>query len=136
MKPVRQEETTGCGLASVAAISGRTYTEVKTLANSLGIFADDIKLFSETAYVRKLLRHYNFDTSSEEIPFESWEALPDTALLATKYHHELGKPFWHWVVFNRSHDQPVILDSAAMLECNLRTDFNTIKPEWYITVTG
>lgn len=134
MIPVRQEETTGCGLASVAVIAGKSYAEVKALANSLGIFADDEKLFSETAYVRQLLVTYGFSTSTGETAFESWDALPDTALLATKYHYENNRPYWHWVVFHRDSEQPVIFDSAAMLESNLRTDFNAIEPKWYIKI--
>lgn len=37
MKPVTQEEISGCGIASVAALSGLSYQEAKTVANSLGI---------------------------------------------------------------------------------------------------
>jgi hypothetical protein len=33
--------------------------------------------------------------SSEEPPFESWEALPNLALLSIKHHQEEGKDFWH-----------------------------------------
>ena len=33
--------------------------------------------------------------------FESWEALPDLALLSIKHHQEEGKRFLHWVVFKR-----------------------------------
>ena len=36
-----QEQETGCGLASVANLVGRSYAEVKAVANSLGIFAED-----------------------------------------------------------------------------------------------
>ena len=51
MKPVVQLERTGCGIASVSAIVGLSYTQVKSIANSLGIFAHDESLWSETAYV-------------------------------------------------------------------------------------
>jgi hypothetical protein len=37
MKPVIQEEITGCGIASVAALVGVTYKQAKAVANSLGI---------------------------------------------------------------------------------------------------
>ncbi|MGJ8647229.1 hypothetical protein [Marinomonas colpomeniae] len=54
-KPVIQEETTGCGIASVANIVGKNYSEMKTIANNMGIYASDESLWSDTRYVRKLL---------------------------------------------------------------------------------
>jgi len=56
------------------------------------------------------------------------------ALLAIKYHQEKGHYFWHWVVFKRSAGKPVVLDSAAYLEKNERTDFESIEPKWFIEV--
>ena len=84
MKPVAQLERTGCGIASVAAIAGLSYRKAKTIANALGIFAQDEGLWSETAHVRKLLRHFAIKTGPREVPFRSWAALPDRALLSIK----------------------------------------------------
>jgi len=123
MNVIIQEETTGCGIASVANIVGQSYAEVKAKANAMGIFADDNTLYSDTQYVRNLLRAYDVQVSSNETPFQSWETLPDVALLSIKYHEENGLFFWHWVVFNRVQGRPVILDSAAYLEENKRLDF-------------
>ena len=129
-----QEDITGCGIASVANIVEHSYAAVKTKAKSIGIFTDDDKLFSDTDYVRKLLMEYGVQVSSSEIPFKSWESLPSLALLAIKYYEENNRPFWHWVVFKRDKDSPVVLDSAAYLDKNERTDFNAMKPKWFIEV--
>ncbi|MEN8216277.1 MAG: hypothetical protein ABFS56_07850 [Pseudomonadota bacterium] len=134
MKAVIQEEKTGCGIASIAAVVQKPYSEVKAKANSLGIFAEDEKLFSDTHYVRTLLREYGIKVSREEKPFTSWEGLPDTALLSIKYHKESDHPFWHWVVFHRENNHPVVFDSAAYLEKNERVDFEQMKPKWYLEV--
>jgi hypothetical protein len=134
MKPVIQLEPTGCGIASVAAIAGVSYSRAKSVANSFGIFADDRNLWSQTAYVRKLLRHFGLRTNSTEIPFHSWEALPDLALLSIKWHLENGRPFWHWVVFVRENGRPYVLDSKKGLRQQTRTDFGRIKPKWFIRV--
>ena len=136
MKPVVQSERTGCGIASVAAVAGLSYAETKSIANSLGISARDESLWSETAHVRTLLNHFGIRTGSREIPFHSWESLPDLALLAIKWHPENGKPYWHWVVFVRENGQSCVLDSKKSLRTNRGTDFGRIKPEWYITVTN
>ncbi|VAV83971.1 hypothetical protein MNBD_DELTA01-1544 [hydrothermal vent metagenome] len=131
---VIQEEKTGCAIASVAAVVGTTYAEVKARANSIGIFATDDKLYSETNYVRRLLKEYDTRAAPDETPFRSWETLPELALLAIKHHLEGGRPFWHWVVFSRENGSPVILDSAAYLKNNIRRDFYRIKPRWYIKI--
>ncbi len=134
MTPVVQEETTGCGIASVANILGKSYAEMKAIANAMGIYAEDESLWSDTQYVRNMLSQAGVDTSVDEIPFESWEALPDLALLSIKHHWEGGKAFWHWVVFKRIEGQDVVLDSASYLPANIRTDFDEMQPKWFIEV--
>jgi hypothetical protein len=136
MRPVVQLERTGCGIASVAAIAGLSYGKAKTIANSLGIHAEDKALWSDTSHVRRLLRHFRVTASPRERPFRSWDALPDLALLSVKWHLQQGRPYWHWVVFVRERDQAYVLDSKKGLRKNRRTDFGRIKPKWFIPVTG
>src|SRR5690554_312039 len=133
-KPVVQEEPSGCGIASVANILGKTYQEMKARANALGIYAEDKLLWSDTHYVRKMLSSAGVGTSPTEVAFESWSKLPDLALLSIKHHQEDGKNFWHWVWFKRVNGQPFVLDSASYLPSNIRTDFDEMQPEWFIEV--
>ena len=135
MKPVVQLERTGCGIASVAALAGMSYRQVQYVANRLGIFADDPKLWSETGYVRRLLTEYGIRSARIEMSFTSWEALPDLALLAVKWHRERGRPFWHWVVFWRGPHGPVVFDSKRALRRHVRTDFARMNPKWFISVS-
>jgi hypothetical protein len=136
MGPVLQGEVTGCGIASVAAVAGVTYAGAKRVANNLGIRATDEKLWSETAHVRKLLSHLGYRAGDAEIPFRSWEALPNLALLAIKWHVEKKRPFWHWVVFAREPGGAYVLDSKQSLRHHRRTDFGRMKPKWSIEVIG
>jgi hypothetical protein len=57
MKAVVQAEKTGCGIASVAALAGVSYTRAKAAAISLGIFAQDPRLWSDTAPMRRMKPH-------------------------------------------------------------------------------
>lgn len=134
MNVVVQEETTGCGIASVANILGKTYAEMKAIANAMGIYAEDTSLWSDTHYVRRLLSHAGIKTSADELPFESWETLPNTALLSIKHHQENGNDFWHWVVFKRDQGEAAVLDSASYLPSNIRKDFDDMQPKWFIAV--
>ena len=135
MKPVVQLEWTGCGIASVAALAGVSYRQAQCVANRLGIFAGDSRLWSETHYVRRLLKEYGIRSASIEVPFTSWEALPDLALLAVKWHKERDRSFWHWVVFWRGHCGPVVLDSKRALRRHVRTDFGRMRAKWFIPVS-
>lgn len=134
MKPVIQEETTGCGIASVANILGKTYSEMKEIANAMGIYASDKSLWSDTQYVRRMLSASGIETSEDEIPFESWDKLPDLALLSIKYYKEDGNFFWHWVTFKRTDSNQIVLDSANNLSSNIRTNFDEMHPKWFIEV--
>ena len=134
--PVIQEESTGCGIASVANILGKTYSEMKVIANGMNIHASDESLWSDTQYVRRMLSNAGVKTSKSEVPFESWQELPDLALLSIKHHQEEGKDFWHWVVFKRIDGQPFVLDSASYLPSNIRQDFKAMQPKWFIEVNN
>jgi hypothetical protein len=133
-KPVVQEETTGCGIAAVANILGKTYSEMKAIANAMGIHASDQSLWSDTQYVRHMLSNANVETFKGETPFESWDALPDLALLSINHHQEEGRNFWHWVVFKRIDGRSFVLDSASYLSSSIRTDFDEMQPKWFIEV--
>lgn len=133
MKPVIQEEITGCAIASSAAIAGISYNEAKKVANSLGIFAEDQTLWSDTVHIKNLLSDLGFKAGKETL-FTSWKELPDLALLSIKWHMENGKPYWHWVVFVREGGKEYVLDSKKALKNNVRTDFGRMKPKWFIEV--
>ncbi|MBI5179673.1 MAG: hypothetical protein HZA04_10505 [Nitrospinae bacterium] len=134
MKPVVQEEISGCGIASVAALAGVSYARAKATANQIGIFAEDSRLWSKTTHIRNLLSQFGITAERKEHAFLSWERLPDIALLAVKWHLEHGKPFWHWVVFVREKDSSYVLDPKKALRSNIRTDFGKMKPKWFIEV--
>jgi hypothetical protein len=134
VKPVIQEEITGCAIASSAALAGISYEQAKHIANGLGINAEDSTLWSDKKHILKLLTKLGVLTGKHEIAFTDWASLPNCALLSIKWHLENNKPFWHWVVFVRDGGHEYVLDSKKSLESNTRTDFGRIKPKWYIEV--
>lgn len=134
IKPVIQEEETGCAIAASAALAGMSYVEARRVANKLGIYAADKALWSETNHIRKLLRELGISASSTEVPFKSWGSLPEKALLAIKWREEKAMSYWHWVVFLREQEQCIVLDSKKGLKSNIRRDFGRMKPRWYIEI--
>lgn len=134
MQFVIQQEPSGCGLAACAALAGLSYDQIKTKANAMGIFAEDKALWSQTDYVRKLLAEFDIALSPVETPFDSWQQLPDKALLAIKWHKEHDKPFWHWVVFSRVAGEAVVLDSKKSTEKAQTQRLRAYAAKWYIAV--
>lgn len=135
MNVVVQEDATGCGIASVATLTGISYQEVRKEAMNLGISVTDSRLWSDTAFIRILLKHFDIEVHSKERPFQSWKTLPSLAMLAIKWNHNGKQAFWHWVIYWQSPKGPVVLDSKESLKSNVRTDFGKIKPKWFLTVT-
>lgn len=135
MRAVVQEETTGCGLACVAMLAGRDYSAVREAAAAMGIHASDEALWSDTAHVRRLLDHFGVPAAPDESPFRGWDTLPDRALLAIKHHWEGDRAYWHWAVFVREPDGAAVLDPAAHLDGEPRTDWAGMEPAWSIAVT-
>lgn len=135
LRPVVQEDPTGCALACVAAIAGIDYSAVKRTAAHLGIAVSDATLWSDPRPIRTLLAAFHIAAARNEAPFTSWEALPPLALLAIKWHQEKTGPAWHWVVFVREAETSFVLDSKRTLRTHRRTDFGRMKPNWFIGLT-
>lgn len=136
MRPVIQKEQTGCAIASSAAIAGISYEEARKAANSLGIYAADSALWSQTHQIRQLLTNLGIQTGDKEQSFTSWRLLPNCALLSIKWHLEKDTPYWHWAVFIREGEREYVLDSKRSLKSNIRTDFGRMRPKWYIEVNA
>ncbi|MDF0644107.1 MAG: hypothetical protein P0111_08750 [Nitrospira sp.] len=134
MKPVIQEERTGCGIAAVAAIAGVSYATAKQAAGSAGIVAADPRLWSNLHHVRRLLSRFGIRSGRSTRPFRSWNSLPACALLAIKWHRHESGTFWHWVVYVADEAGAYVLDSKSALKTHVRTDFGRMKPKWYLPV--
>ncbi|MEP3246112.1 MAG: hypothetical protein ABJN40_04855 [Sneathiella sp.] len=132
LRPVFQRDITGCAIASTAWIAGEEYAAVKRGAEEIGVDILKPSLWSDVAPMRQLLQRFDISVGAREIPFQSWGALPDQALLAVKWHLEQGRPHWHWSVFSRQEGGAFVMDPKKALKTNIRTDFGRIKPKWYI----
>lgn len=133
--PIFQQDITGCAIASSAWVSGKSYAQVKKIAEGEEIDITNPTLWSSTAPMRKILGKLGIGAASKEQEFKSWDALPDKALLAIKWHLEKGVPHWHWVVFSRGNSGVFVMDPKKALKTHIRTDFGRIKPKWYIDLT-
>jgi hypothetical protein len=136
MEPVIQEDPSGCGIASAAALAGMEYQAMKLIAAGLGVVPEDGALWSSTGPMLKLLSSVGLSLSLPPAPFVDWASLPSPCLLAIKWRVERRGPAWHWVVFCRDHDDAYVLDPKRSLKTNKRRDFGRMKPMWLIAVQG
>jgi len=134
VKPVMQEEPTGCGIAAVAAIAGVSYGRAKRVAGRAGIVAADPRLWSDHGHVRRLLSRFGIRSGRSPQPFRSWNSLPACALLAIKWRLHGRHPFWHWVVYVADEQGGYVLDSKRGLKTHVRRDFGRMKPKWFLPV--
>ncbi len=103
MKPVVQEEKTGCAITCAATVTGVPYVKARTVAASLGIYVRDTALWTETTHIRLLLEAFGLAAAPGETSFRSWGGdLPDLCLLAIKWRMQYSRAFWHWAVFHHS----------------------------------
>jgi ABC-type bacteriocin/lantibiotic exporter with double-glycine peptidase domain len=134
MKAIVQQEKTGCGIACFAMLADISYSKAKTVAQELGIFASDSKLWSDSGYILKLCAEYKIKVGKDKTPFKDWSSLPDRALLATKWHQFNQQAFWHWSVFVREQGEKLVLDPSQNIKNNRRTDLGRIKPKWFLEI--
>jgi len=135
IRPVVQQDVTGCAIACAAALSGKSYASTRAVARRLGIEVEDASLWSSTAPMRRLLAGLGISAVRGETPFTGWDKLPDVALLAIKW--QGGEvPRWHWVLFLRREGGPVVIDPKKSLKKNIRTDFGRMHPRWFLALAG
>lgn len=132
MQRIVQVDSTGCGLACVAMLAGRSYEQVKRKSIRLGILNDKEPFYTVTQDLRELLANYNI-SSKPGRKVRKWESLPDKAILAINHQENYG--IWHWVVFVRvSSEKFYVLDPRRAVKTERRTDFGRMRLRSYIEV--
>lgn len=132
MQRIIQIDSTGCGLACVAMLAGRSYEQVKRNSIRLGILEESGPFYTVAKNLRELLRSYNISCDSGG-KIRKWESLPDKAILAIN--HQEKSNSWHWVVFVReSKEEFYILDPRRAVKSERRTDFGRMQLRSYIAV--
>ena len=132
MRRILQEDSTGCGLAVIAMLSGETYEKIRSIAvNDLGW--DETGSFETgTRDLRDLAGFFNIEIGKRRRPFKEFNALPNLAILAINYNEQIDD--WHWVVYRRVKGDQFFLDPKKSIRTNKRRDFRRIKVKWYLPV--
>jgi ABC-type bacteriocin/lantibiotic exporter with double-glycine peptidase domain len=128
MKLIKQKDTTGCGLACVAMITGQTYNQVKRKYLPAPRL-EKLNILGEYYTDAKDLHNLSKNIAPKMISVKYWETIPNFAIVA------LGKrkdKSWHWVVFQRKNSIPVFYDPIYN---KIRTDFGRVNLKAYVPIS-
>jgi len=125
-------KSSGCGIATVACLTGISYEESLRLAKEVLWPEETRKRFYTTSNdLRKLLKVLGVKTSPKKVT-TSWDEVSNLAIAAIRLHRNGN---WHWVTFERDADGARVYDSNPQAFFGMpRTDFGRMKLEWYIPV--
>lgn len=131
MKRIQQKHRTGCGVACVAMIAGKSYSSVmKNAQLILGWEKSKRTFYTDSSDLTKLL--HSFSIKSEKCrAVRKWSSISETAIVAINHNERTN--IWHWVVYHREADTSYVLDPQSKRE--VRKDFSRMRLRSYIPVS-
>jgi len=128
MKKVLQTDNTGCGIASVAFLAGKTYNQIKKESIKQKICTPDD--YGTSFYdIYKLLTAQNILVVDIQ-RVNCWLDLKGKIAIVGVHKRKNDSFFRHWVVYKGDK----IYDSAPLLKNYPRQDFGRIKPYAFIEI--
>lgn len=133
MHRIVQEDPTGCGLACVAMLSNTTYKKVRKAALEIDLLKGRT-LYTSAKDLHNLAKKFDLSLGQRRRKFKSFDALPDTAILAINYRPKTGS--WHWVVYHRNSKDEYVIDPMRTVKTDKRKDFKRLqnKTKWWVEV--
>lgn len=131
-KPVRQKDSTGCGLACVACLAGAKYAEVKEVATIMFNWPPTTRRFYTTsAQIIALLEKFELQGKKGRM-VRNWDSISSLAIVAINPHEVKKNVYWHWVVFSKIGDQAIVIDPKT--KSMVRKNISRIRLRSYIPV--
>lgn len=132
IRRIIQKDSTGCGLACAAMLSGSTYLQTRNRARDLNLVPDeDGEYYLNSRGLQSLLGR------ALEAPRRvvHWHAIDRLSIVGVHYHARKGyEPSWHWVVYVPDAQRGYVLDPLQRVKSTKRRDFWRMKPHRFIPV--
>ncbi len=132
-KRVIQDDSTGCGLACVAMLSGYSYAHVRKKAIEKKILQTNGDFYTNFSDIRNLLIEFKI-TAGERKLKRQWKNLPLKSIVEINFNKDTKN--WHWVVCINEEIGMYVLDPNKKIRSNKRTDFNRMRIRSYIPING
>lgn len=130
---VKQEDSTGCGIACIAMISNKKYSEVKALAVCSLSFNINGPFYTKASDLNHLAGKLHITLGKKRVPYtHGISSLPERAILAINYKENTDT--WHWVVYFKHNGQIFILDPNSKHEVRKDIDRVLNNTKWYIKI--
>jgi ABC-type bacteriocin/lantibiotic exporter with double-glycine peptidase domain len=105
-KHVRQLDDSGCGIACIAMIAGKSYTQVKyELLKQKIISKEENEFYANFSKLNKFAKALGISLKSRK-KADKWANIPETSIVSTDY----GKTNWHWVLFVKNKNDWYVYD--------------------------
>lgn len=131
IKRILQEDATGCGLACIAMIVGKTYAEVKKIALDNEILEEKRTFYTKDKHLISLLDYFNFKAKKER-KVSQWPLVQTLSIVAINY--KKNNDSWHWVVYVPDENQGYVLDPHKKIKTDKRVDFSRMRVRSYIPI--
>jgi ABC-type bacteriocin/lantibiotic exporter with double-glycine peptidase domain len=118
---VEQKDDTGCGIACVAMITGKTYRQAKRFFQERVFLPTERKPHTRHYQLRRALEKLGIST--EKRLFRKWRSIENLSIVPISRRADTG---WHWVVFVPNGVRPYILDPEPA-KVRRRYDFRGMK---------
>ena len=129
IKHVWQQDKTGCGIAIVAMVAGKTYKQIRRKALKEGIVKETC--FGTTVKsIKQLLSFYKIEGQRMK-SFYKWRDIPTTAIASTSF---TSDGWWHWVLYVKT-DKETFLYDPWDNKGKKRKHFNGLQLGQYMTIS-
>lgn len=131
MRRIVQKDSTGCGLACAAMLSGNSYAFVKATAIKLKLVDPDGPYYTNSSELNKLLSKLGV-RSEKGRRLSNWAKLTSCGVVGINY-----KPVdevWHWVVYVPTKDGGYVLDPRENIRSRKRRDFGRMSPRNVVSI--
>lgn len=131
IKRILQEDATGCGLACIAMIVGKTYAEVKKTALDNEILEEKRTFYTTSSDLITILDHFHVKAKTGR-KVSHWPSVQTLSIAAINYKE--NNDSWHWVVYVPDENQGYVLDPHKKIKNDQRVDFSRMRLRSYIPI--
>lgn len=126
-----QVDSTGCGIACVAMLTGKSYEYIKQVGLENDIFSTKKAFYTDTADIVKMLKILGIH-SERGRKVSNWDTIKSISIVGINYRE--SSDTWHWVVYIPNEEEKYVLDPNKKIKTDKRTDFSRMKLRSYIPV--
>lgn len=131
VKRILQLDGTGCGIACVASLAGRSYTEVKKEGIAREILDKGGPYYTECRHLRQLLQAFGFKSWRGRY-VSKWTSITGLAIVGINP-RKSGN--WHWVLYVPTSHGGFVRDPRKAVKRARRTDFEKMRLHSYIPLS-